>query len=225
MKHDETKRDIDRDTRQFLKTVALGGAAVLAAPALRAAPAPTLGKDFREVKPPQQTDSDGKLEVLEFFWYGCPHCNAFEPSLHDWAKRLPGDVAFRKVHVGLTPAWVAHQQLFYALDSLGKADQLNDKIFRAIHVERNPLNKPEIMADFVAQYGVDRKQFLDAFGSFTVRTRMRKAGQQAAAYGLDGVPALAVNGKWFTAPSMAGGNGEALQVLDFLLARERGGGK
>jgi thiol:disulfide interchange protein DsbA len=219
------KQPIDPNTRRFLKTLAAGGAAVLAAPALRASPAPALGKDYREVKPPQQTDSAGKLEVLEFFWYGCPHCNAFEPSLHDWTKRLPGDVAFHKVHVGLTPAWVAHQQLFYTLQALGKAEQLNDKVFRAIHVDRNPLNNPELMADFAAQNGIDRKQFLDAYASFTVRTRMRKASQQAAAYGLEGVPALAVNGRWFTAPSMAGGNGEVLQVLDFLLARERTGGK
>ncbi len=219
------KQRVDLNTRRFLQTLAAGGAA-LAAPSLRAAQSgPVLGKDYRPVKPPQQTDTAGKLEVLEFFWYGCPHCNAFEPSLSDWAGRLPGDVAFRKVHVGLTPGWVAHQQLFYALDALGKADQLNTKVFRAIHVERNPLNKPEQMADFAVANGIDRKQFLDAYASFTVRTKVRKATQQAVAYGLEGVPALAVNGKWFTAPSMAGGNGEALQVLDYLLALERSGGK
>ena len=218
------KLPVDVNTRRFLKTLAAGGAA-LAAPALRAQQAPALGKDYRAVQPPQQTESNGKLEVLEFFWYGCPHCNAFEPALTDWTKRLPNDVDFRKVHVGLTPAWTAHQQLFYTLDSLGKADELNTKVFRAIHVDRNPLNKPELMADFAAQNGVDRKKFLDAWGSFTVRTRVRKASQQALAYGLDGVPALAVNGKWFTAPSMAGGNGQALQVLDYLLAHERTGAK
>jgi thiol:disulfide interchange protein DsbA len=119
------------------------------------------------------------------------------------------------------PSWVAHQQLYYTLLALGKGDTLNEKIFHAIHVDRNPLNKPEAMAEFLAPLGVDRKQFMDAYASFGVRTRMRKATQLATSYGLDGVPAMAVNGKWFTAPSMAGGNGQALWVVDFLVQRER----
>ena len=218
------KQGIDRATRRFLRTAlgaATAGGLALALPPLRAQPAPKPGTDFRAVNPPQQTDAAGKIEVLEFFWYGCPHCNSFEPAITDWAKRLPGDVAFRKVHVGLVPSWVPHQQLFYALEALGKADELNEKVFRAIHVDRLPLNKPEAMAEFVAAQGVDRKQFQDAYASFGVRTRMRKASQLAGGYGLDGVPALAVNGKWFTAPSMAGGNAQALRVVDYLLARER----
>jgi len=215
---------IDRATRRFLKTVsgaAAAGGLALMAPALRAQPTPREGSDYRPVSPKQPTDVAGKIEVLEFFWYGCPHCNAFEPSLSDWVKRLPGDVAFQKVHVGLVPSWVAHQQLYYTLLALGKGDTLNEKIFHAIHVDRNPLNKPEAMAEFLAPLGVDRKQFMDAYASFGVRTRMRKATQQATSYGLDGVPAMAVNGKWFTAPSMAGGNGQALWVVDFLVQRER----
>ncbi len=214
---------VDLATRQFLKAtaqiVAVGGLA-LALPAARAQ-APQAGRDYRPVNPPQQTESAGKLEVLEFFWYGCPHCNSFEPVLKSWVKSQPADVSFRKMHVGLVPSWVPHQQLFYALDALGKTDALNEAVFRAIHVQRNPLNKPEAMADFVAGHGVDRKQFLDAYNSFGVRTKMRRAVQQSAAYGLEGVPALAVNGKWFTAPSMAGGNAQALKVVEFLLDRER----
>ena len=159
--------------------------------------------------------------LFRSFWYGCPHCNAFEPVIKEWAARQPVDVAFRKLHVGLVPSWVAHQQMFFALEAISKAAQLNEAIFRAIHVDRNPLNKPDLMADFVAGKGIDRKLFLDAFNSFGVRARMNKASQQTKAYAVEGVPALAVNGKWYTAPSMVGGNLQALQVVDYLISRER----
>ena len=207
-------------TRRFLKTLSAGAAALAVAP-LRAQGAPAAGREYREVKPAQPTDSPGKVEVLEFFWYGCPHCNVLEPVLKEWSKALPADVAFRKVHVGLGPHWVPHQQLFYTLESMGKEAALSDKIFQAIHVERNPLDKPDRMADFVAKLGVDRKQFLDTYESFAVRTKMRKATSMAEAYKLDGVPAMAVNGKWFTSPAMAGGNAQSLKVLDYLIDLER----
>ena len=201
--------------RLALASLCLGLVAATAGPAWAQA-----RKEFTVLNPPQASEP-GKIEVLEFFWYGCPHCNSFEPTLKDWVARQPADVAFRKLHVGLVPSWVAHQQMFFALEAIGKAAELNEAIFRAIHVERNALNKPELMADFVAGKGVDRKLFLDAYKSFGVRTRMNKATQQSKGYGLEGVPALAVNGKWFTAPSMAGGNAQALRVVEFLIERER----
>jgi protein dithiol oxidoreductase (disulfide-forming) len=241
-------QNFDRSTREFLTTVSAGAIALVAAPvagwaatpAKQAAPAPaapapapaapasrfTEGVEFRAVKPAQPTDVPGKIEVVEFFWYGCPHCFQFEPSLDEWASRLPADVAFRKVHVGLGPSWVPHQQMYYALDALGKATQpVNAAVFKAIHVERMSLDKPDKMADFVAKLGVDRKQFLDAYDSFAVKTKMRRAQALAEAYRLDGVPALEVNGRWYTAPSTAGGNAQVLQVLDYLIARERGAKK
>ncbi|MFZ9679122.1 MAG: thiol:disulfide interchange protein DsbA/DsbL [Quisquiliibacterium sp.] len=224
MDQQRIKAPVNPATRQFLKTAAGAAAAgglALALPSVQAQGAPRQGAEYRPVDPPQQTETTGKIEVLEFFWYGCPHCNSFEPTLKDWVARQPADVAFRKLHVGLVPSWVAHQQMFFALEAIGKAAELNEAIFRAIHVERNALNKPELMADFVAGKGVDRKLFLDAYKSFGVRTRMSKASQQSKGYGLEGVPALAVNGKWFTAPSMAGGNAQALRVVEFLIERER----
>ena len=215
---------IDLSTRRFIKAVAGAGLA-LGVPLANAQSGPREGTEFRAVKPEQGTESAGKIEVLEFFWYGCPHCNSFDPAIKDWAKRLPADVAFRKVHVALGPSWAAHQQLFYTLESLGKDEALGEAIFAAIHNDRLPLNRPDDMADFVAKRGVDRKQFLDTYASFTVRTRLRKATAMAQAYGVDGVPSLAVNGRWYTAPSMAGGNAQALRVIDFLVDRERKRGK
>lgn len=224
-------RSFDPSTREFLTTVSAGALALAAAPAASwanpsAAQRFVEGTDYRAVKPAQATDVPGKIELVEFFWYGCPHCFAFEPSLDEWASRLPADVAYRKVHVGLGPTWVPHQQLYYALESLGKATpQINGAIFKAIHNDRAPLDKSDKMADFVAKLGVDRKQFLDAFDSFAVKTKMRRAQTLAEAFRLDGVPALQVNGRWYTAPSMAGGNQRVLQVLDYLIGVERGAKK
>jgi len=209
-------------TRAFLKTTAAAALGLALAPmAVRAQGGPREGVEYRVVQPTQPTDTGARLEVLEFFWYGCPHCSSLEPLIKEWQKKLPADVAFRKVHVALGPSWAPHQQLFYTLEAMGKNAALDEKVFAALHVERLPLEKADRMAEFVARHGVDRKVFLDTFESFAVRTRMRKAAQQASAWGLDGVPALAVNGKYFTAPSMARGNAQVLQVVDFLLDVER----
>jgi protein dithiol oxidoreductase (disulfide-forming) len=184
--------------------------------------APAEGTEYRTVKPTQPTDAPaGKVEVVEFFWYGCPHCNTLEPLIKDWVKRLPDDVSFRKVHVPF--AVVAHQQLYYTLQAMGKAEELNDRVFAAIHNDRQRLDKPDDMADFVARHGVDRKQFLDTYASFGVRTRMQRASQLAAGYKIDGVPAFGVNGRYLTAPSMVGSNAGALRMVELLVERERKG--
>ena len=207
-------------TRRFLKTLAGSLAALSAAPLLASAP-PREGVDYRVMQPTQPTDAGNKLEVLEFFWYGCPHCFALEAPLTEWRRKLPADVAFRKVHVALGPSWAPHQQLYYTLEAMGKTAELDEKVFAAIHLERQTLDKPDRMAEFVSRHGVDRKAFTDTFESFSVKTRMRKATQQAGAWGLDGVPGIGVNGRYYTAPSMARGNTQALQVVDHLLDLER----
>ncbi len=205
-------------TRRFLLAGGLLAGAALVRPAL-AQPAPTEGTDYKLVRPEVPTDTAPKIEVIEFFWYGCPHCNAFEPSIREWSAKLPSDVAFRKVHVNFQE--VRHQQLWATLEAMGKAAEMNERIFHAIHVDRNRLDTPDRIADFMAKQGIDRKQFLDTFESFSVKTRMRKATSLQEAYKVDGVPALGVNGKYYTAPSMAGGNAQALRVVDFLVDRER----
>lgn len=180
------------------------------------------GFEFRSVKPAAPTDAPaGKIEVVEFFWYGCPHCHSLEPAVKDWSKRLPADVIFRKVHV---PWQVqAHQQLFFTLESLGLNDAQNDRVFSAIHTDRLKLDTPEAMADLLARNGVDRKQFVDAYGSFGVRTRVQRATQLAAAYKIDGVPTFGIAGRFVTSPSMTGSNGAALKMVDTLIDRVRKG--
>jgi thiol:disulfide interchange protein DsbA len=199
--------------------LAVAGAGGLIAPAWAQ---PTEGREYRTVTPAAPTDAPaGKVEVIEFFWYGCPHCHSLEPALKEWLRKLPGDVVFRKVHV---PWQVqAHQQLFFTLESLGLADSHNDKVFAAIHTDRNKLDKPEAMADLLARHGVDRKQFTDAFASFGVRTRAQRATQLAAAYKVESVPTFGVAGRYVTSPGMAGSNGASLQMLDLLIDRVRKG--
>lgn len=206
------------DRRDFVAAALLGGVALQ----VRAQGGSGEGFEFKAIKPQAPTDAPaGKVEVVEFFWYGCPHCNALEPALKAWLKTLPPDVAFRKVHV---PWQVqAHQQLYFTLETMNQAEALNDRVFSAIHVDRSKLDTPEAMADLVSKHGVDRKQFLDTYNSFGVRTRMQRATQLTAAYKIDGVPMFGVAGKFVTAPSMVGSNAGALRMVEQLVDRVRKG--
>jgi thiol:disulfide interchange protein DsbA len=206
-----------------LKTVVAGGVVVAAGcTTLGGESAPEEGFEYRAAVSPVHPETGGRLEVVEFFWYGCPHCNAFEATLDGWLARRPPDVAFRKVHVGLSPRWVPHQQLFYALEQLGRTDATTARVFHAIHVDQAKLEERDAMADFVVKLGVDRRAFVEAFESPQVRERMQRADALAAAFGVQGVPNLGVHGKWLTSPGMAGSYADALRVVDFLLAKERG---
>ncbi len=210
----------DPNLRRLLKACATAGVASLAPAVLAQGKALVEGTEFKAIKPPQVPEVAGKIEVIEFFWYGCPHCAVLEPALAPWAARLPADVAFRKVHVPFNE--VKHQQLFFALDAMGKADDaMNGHVFNAIHGERNRLDTLDKMVTLVTKFGIDGKAFAAAFESFGVQTKMRKATALAAAYKVDSVPLIAINGKYLTAPSMAGSNGAALMVADQLIENER----
>lgn len=213
-------------TRHFLKAMALGTAALAAGCATRQNVEPEEGFEYRTLEPPQPTAAKGKLEVVEFFWYACPFCNVIEPMVKEWRQRQPSDVAFRKVHAALSPSWLPNQQLHYTLEAMGKDEEMTDRIFAALHVQQMDLERRDRMADFVARHGVDRARFIETFGSPAVKAKMQEATAMAKAVKLDGVPAFTVNGKWLTAPFMLGGsNAGALRVVDYLLARERRGGK
>ena len=183
--------------------------------------APDPGIDYREVTPPQATESGNKIEVLEFFWYGCPHCYAFDPQLNDWTKKLPANVTFRRVHAQFTPAWVQHAKLFYTLEALSEVERLHRKCFDTIHGERRDLLKDADMLEWAGQNGIDKAKFSDAFKSFGVAGKLQRARQVVANYKIEGVPTLAVNGKFFTSPSIAGGQEKCLAVMDFLIEQER----
>lgn len=185
------------------------------------AQAPVAGKDYRDVKPSQAVDTGNKIEVLEFFWYGCPHCASFEPDLEAWRKKLPGDVAYRRLPVAFDAARSAHTRIYYTLELLKKTDELHVKVFNAMHVNGKRMLDPNEIADFMAANGIDRKTWLDAYNSFTIATQTQRAAQTWAAYKLDGTPAVAIDGKYMTAPSMTGGRARALVVMDYLVERAR----
>ena len=161
--------------------------------------APREGVDYRTVKPAQPTEaSAGKVEVIEFFGYWCPHCNDFEPTMTDWAKRNEGKASMVYVPIAFQSSMVNMQKLYYALDALGKEKELRRKVFSSVHDDHSlsPVADVGALADWAAKNGIDKKKFIDTFNSFSVQAKVNRATQMAAAYGVDAVPMLGVGGKY-----------------------------
>ena len=180
---------------------------------------PEAGTDYQVLDPRAPVDAPaGKIEIVEFFWYSCPHCNAFEPTLDAWSKKLPKDVAFRRVPVAFRDDFVPQQRLYFALDAMGLVDKLHAKVFAAIHVEKQNLARGDAIADWVAKQGVDKAKFLEQYNSFTVATKATRSTQLQNAYKVEGVPAMGVAGRFYTDGSMAGNMERVLQVVETLAA-------
>ena len=195
---------------------ASAGGAALALPA-QAQGAPVEGTHFVRLTPPVATSSPGKIEVIEFFWYGCPHCNAFEPTLDAWQKKLPADVAFSRVPVAFREVYAPQQQIFYALEALDKLEAMHRRVFYAMHSERQRLEKTDEIVALMEKNGIDRAKFLEVFNSFSVQTKAKQATRLAEAYKIDGVPAMGVHGRFFTSGTLAGSPERALQVTEYLI--------
>ncbi|WP_454688025.1 thiol:disulfide interchange protein DsbA/DsbL [Achromobacter aloeverae] len=173
------------------------------------------------VNPPRPSDTPGKIEVLEFFAYSCPHCNAMEPMVLNWAKTAPPDVVLKQVPVAFNAAMKPMQQLYYTLEALGRPD-LHPKFFAALHVEHKRLFDKKSIGDWAAEQGVDRAKFDSVFDSFTVQTEVQRADQLAEAYHIDGTPSFGVGGKFLTSPVLAGNSYEgALAEVDKLIPMAR----
>jgi len=212
--------------REFSTRLISAGAGTLAltiaAPAWSQG-APAEGTQFTRIDPPVPTQAPGKVDVLEFFSYACPHCNAFEPSLDAWAKKLPADVAFRRVPVPFLMNAELFQRTYFALESLGMVDAMQRKIFAAVHVDRLRLDSANDVAALVAKNGGDSAKFLEAMKSFGVANGVTRAKKMTADYKIDSVPSIAVQGRFVTSPAQAGSPEKALQVADFLIQRSRKG--
>jgi thiol:disulfide interchange protein DsbA len=165
----------------------------------------------------------GKIEIVEFFWYSCPHCHAFEPTLDAWTKKLPKDVVFRRAPVAFRDDFVPQQRLYFALDAMGLVDKLHAKVFAAIHVEKQNLASSDAIVDWVAKQGVEKAKFLEQYNSFTVATKATRSKQLQNAYKVEGVPAMGVAGRYYSDGSMAGNMERVLQIVDTLTASIRSG--
>ncbi len=213
--------------REFSRAAACALAtATLAVPAAHAqGKRPEEGSDYiaLDKRVPVEA-SQGKVEVIEFFWYSCPHCNAFEPRLEAWIKTAPKDVLFRRVPVAFDASFVPEQRLFYTLEAMGKLDELHRKVFHAIHVERQALrNSEKAIVGWIEKQGLDKTRFIELYNSFAVATKVRKATQLQDAFKVSGVPALGVAGRFYTDGSLAQNMERALQVTDYLIAEVRKG--
>lgn len=210
--------------RDFCAAATLAGAALTATPLLAQAKVPQAGADYAKLRKPAPVDAPaGKIEVIEFFWYSCPHCNAFEPVLNGWAQRLPKDVVFKRVPVAFQDSYLPQQRLFYALEAMDLITKLHDRVFAAIHVERQNLSTQAAITDWMAKQGVDKALFTSHFNSFTTVAKARRASQLMDAYEVEGVPALGVAGRFYTDGAMTKAMDRALQVVDFLVAEVRAG--
>ena len=177
-------------------------AAFLVALATGALAQPVPGKDYRLIEPPQPTDSGAKIEVLEFFWYGCPHCNTLQPSLRNWLKKKPADVEFKRVPAVFADSWLPLTRAYYALDTMGAVDKLHYDVFAAVHEQNVRLSDPRVLFDWVAKRGVDPQKFADIYNSFGVQSRARRSIDLTKNYDIPGTPALTVDGRYLVAPSM-----------------------
>ena len=183
--------------------------------------APQVGKDYMVLKKPVPTDSGAKVEVLEFFQYSCPHCFAYDPFLTTWRKKLPPDVEYKSIPIAWDNSTMPHVRIYYTLEALGKLPEMHEKIFAAIQKNKQPLLDPDQIADFMAANGIDRKQWIDTYNSFSIAARANRAGQIWRAYNVDGTPMMGVDGKFTTAPSMVGSREGSLIVLDYLVQQAR----
>jgi thiol:disulfide interchange protein DsbA len=202
-------------------TIALPGLMALSAPAQAQSQS---AKGYVDVKPRAPVGAPaGQVEVVEFFSYGCVHCMKFEPVFQAWKKAAPKDVVVRMEHVGFNASFEPLQRLYYALEAVGKVDEVHGKVFDALQVKRVRLDKPEVLFPWIAEQGVDRAKFEAAYKSFGVASKIRQAGQLQEAYKVEGTPALGIAGRYYTDGSMAGGFERMVQVTNTLIAQERKG--
>jgi protein dithiol oxidoreductase (disulfide-forming) len=223
-------------TRRDFSAGCIGGVALLGAVPTASAQgkAPVEGINYVRLEQPLPATVPGKIEVIEFFWYECPHCNAFEPALEAWEKALPADVVLHRVPVWFREEpFTAQQKLYYALDGMGLVPLMQRRVFYAIHNDHARLRTPEDISAFALKNGIDPLKFMPIYNSFSVQTQAQRARQIAAAYKIDAVPAMGVQGRFYTNGSLASANGAVttptgtnermLVVVDSLIARIRQG--
>ena len=180
-------------------------------------------QEYIELSPPRPTDDPSKVEVIEFFWYGCPHCYRFDPYLEEWLKNKPANVTFRRQPAIFGPHWEPHARAYYTAEVLGVLDKIHKDLFDVMHKERKRMTSEEEMADFFAAHGVDKQTFNNTFHSFSVEMKVRQAESIPASYGITGVPAVVVNGKYLISGTTTKGFDNMIKVMDDRVKHELNG--
>jgi len=178
------------------------------------------GKDYDRLSAAQPTQTGDKIEVLEFFWYGCPHCFHFEPALQKWLKNKPDNVHFIRVPAPLNPSWMVHTKTYYALELMGAGEKYHHDLFSAIHTQRKRIFDQDAISAFLKDLGVDMDAFNNAYKSFAVEMRTRKAMQLGQNYRLNGVPMLTINGKYIVSAEKAGDYDGMIKIANYLIEKE-----
>ncbi|GAA4351159.1 thiol:disulfide interchange protein DsbA [Variovorax defluvii] len=208
--------------RDFSLAATSLGLLPLISPAQAQGQAPKAGSDYAVLDKRAPVDAPaGKVEVIEFFWYSCPHCNAFEPTLEGWARKLPAHVAFRRVPVAFQASFQPQQKLYYALEAMGKVDEYQRRVFNAIHQQRQNLSGDQQIIDWAAANGLDKDKFTEQYKSFSVASKIQRAKQLQDAYQVAGVPSLGIAGRWYVDGEMARSMERALQITDYLVGEAR----
>jgi thiol:disulfide interchange protein DsbA len=180
------------------------------------------GRDYSSINPPAPTDAKGKIEVTEFFSYMCPHCFQFEPVLAKWVKgAMPKDVVLRRVPVVFRDSWAPTAKIYFTLEALGEVERLHMAAFEAMHVDRIDLNNEKTLEGWVAKKGLDPNKFMDTYRSFTVQSKIARAKQLTEAHGIQGVPAVAVDGRFRSSSAFSGTYDDLLKVVDGLIVMSR----
>ncbi|HEY5603277.1 MAG TPA: thiol:disulfide interchange protein DsbA/DsbL [Gammaproteobacteria bacterium] len=178
---------------------------------------------YESVLPAQPTSTGDKIEVVEMFWYGCPHCNSLEPYVERWLKKMPANAQFVRMPAIFRPEWELHARAFYTAEILGVLDKTHTAMFEAIHQQKRRLSTDSEIQKLFAEHGISEQDFNRVFRSFAVEAKIRRAKDMSERYGIRGVPALIVNGKYRTSAQLAGGNATIFQVVDYLVAQESQG--
>lgn len=179
------------------------------------------GVHYQRLENPAPTSTtEDKVEVVEVFWYGCPHCFRLEPDIEQWLQNKPENVEFVRVPAALGHGWEMHARAFHAAEILGVLDKIHKPLFDAIHEQGRRLNTPEALAEFFAEHGVDKEKFMKVFNSFELDTQFRRSQQLVRQYGVTGVPALIVDGKYLVTGSTAGSQEKMLDVVNYLVRKE-----
>jgi thiol:disulfide interchange protein DsbA len=170
---------------------------------------------------PQPVETGESIEVIDFFWYGCPYCNELQPALDDWLKRKPPDVALRRIPVILKDNWAAHARIYYALEVLGEVERLHQKVYHGYHVEELHMSRPEIMEQWAEKHSIDRQKWRDAYYSPEVDARVARALQLTRRYDVQGTPSVVVDGRYLTSSSMTPTVRGVVPVLEDLVRLAR----